>query len=112
MNGQCLEQGFFQENQNKLMVYAQSPTLGLTVWLVSGNGAVPRVAALAETESTGNRGTGLAPGPWKVDGGLKYLGATLADASMDLDVVSIDDNTIVFNVLDSSVVNGSNVLPD
>merc|ERR1719330_2195352 len=94
------------------MVYARSPTLGLTVWLVSGNGAVPRAAAMVETKrSTGNRGTGLSPGAWKVDGGLKYLGVTLTGASMDIDVVSIDDMTLVFNILDSSVVNGSNVIP-
>merc|ERR1719350_2734639 len=106
-----MKEAFFQENQNKIMVYAQSPTLGLTVWLVSGNGASPRAAAMVETErSTGNRGTGLSPGAWKVDGGLKYLGATLTDASMDIDIVYIDDNTLVFNVLDSSIVNGSNVI--
>merc|ERR1719480_403290 len=103
VNGQCLTEAFIEEGQSKLMVYARSPTLGLTVWLVSGNGAVPRTAAMVETESrsTGNRGTGLSPGGWKVDGGLTYLGATLTDASMDLDVVAIDDNTLVFNVLDS-----------
>merc|ERR1719203_1707669 len=115
VNGQCLTEGFCQENQNKLMVYAQSPSLGLTVWLGSGNGAVPRAAALVETEdksrSTGNRGTGLSPGAWKVDGGLKYLGAQVTDASMDIDILAIDDNTLVFNILDSSIVNGSNVIP-
>merc|ERR1740123_891501 len=124
VNGQCLTEGFFEENQNKLMVYANSPSLGLTVWVVSGNGAVPRAAAMVETESsgalrrtaeqsrsTGNRGTGLSPGAWRVDGGLKYLGTQLTDASMDLDIVAIDDNTLVFNVLDSSIVNGSNVIP-
>merc|ERR1719203_2013391 len=93
------------------MVYAQSPTLGLTVWLVSGGGAAPRAAALAETASTGNRGTGLAAGAWKVEGGLTYLGQTIAESTMNLDVVSIDDTTVVFNVLDSSNVNGSNVIP-
>merc|ERR1740123_2197850 len=105
------------------MVYAQSPSLGLTVWLVSGNGAVPRAAAMVEIESssamrrnaeqshsTGNRGTGLSAGAWKVDGGLKYLGAELTDASMDIDIIAIDDNTLVFNVLDSSIVNGSSVI--
>jgi len=61
--------------------------------------------------STGNRGTGLSPGAWKVDGGLKYLGVTLTDASIDIDIVSIDDNTLVFNVLDSTIVNGSNAIP-
>jgi len=127
VNGQCLIEGFVEENQSKLMVYARSPTLGLTVWVVSGNDARPRAAAMAETaffkasgalrrradrsRSTGNRGTGLSPGAWKVDGGLTYLGSQLTDASMDLDVVAIDDNTIVFNVLDSSIVNGSNVIP-
>merc|ERR1719195_2606357 len=112
VSGQCLTEAFFQENQNKLMIYARSPSLGLTVWLVSGNGAVPRAAAMVETErSTGNRGTGLSPGAWKVDGGLKYLGAQLTDASMDLDILAIDDNSLVFNVLDSSIVNGSNVIP-
>merc|ERR1719480_50386 len=112
VSGQCLTDAFVQENQNKLMVYARSPTLGLTVWLVSGNGAVPRTAAMVEvaSRSTGNRGTGLSPGGWKVDGGLSYLGATLTDASMDIDVVAIDDNTVVFNVLESSIVNGSNVV--
>merc|ERR1719476_1111755 len=108
VNGQCLTEAFFQENQNKLMVYARSPSLGLTVWLVSGGGAAPRAAALVE--STGNRGTGLSPGAWKVDGGLKYLGATLTDASMDLEILAIDDNVLVFNVLESSIVNGSNVI--
>merc|ERR1719343_585391 len=100
------------------MVYARSPTLGLTVWLVSGNGAVPRTTAMVEEasdadklRSTGNRGTGLSPGAWKVDGGLWYLGSQLTDAVMDLDVLAIDDNTLVFNVLDSSIVNGSNVIP-
>merc|ERR1719225_578892 len=92
------------------MVYAQSPTLGLTVWLVSGNDAVPRAAAMVETRSTGNRGTGLSAGAWKVDGGLKYLGATLVDATMNLDILAIDDNVLVFNVLESSSVNGSNVV--
>merc|ERR1719340_368830 len=51
LNGQCLTEAFFEENQNKLMVYAQSPTLGLTVWLKSGNGATPRTAAMVETRS-------------------------------------------------------------
>merc|ERR550539_1977767 len=112
VNGQCMTEAFVQENQNKMMVYAQSPTLGLTVWLVSGNGAVPRAAAMVETErSTGNRGTGLSAGAWKVDGGLKYLGSQITDASMDLDIVAIDDTVVVFNVLDSSSVNGSNVVP-
>jgi len=116
VSGQCLTEGFFEENQSKLMVYAQSPTLGLTVWLVSGNDASPRAAAMVETtadksRSTGNRGTGLSPGAWKVDGGLTYLGSQLTDASMDLDIVAIDDNVIVFNVLESSIVNGSNVIP-
>merc|ERR1719195_2274490 len=126
-NGQCLTEAFFEENQSKLMVYARSPTLGLTVWLVSGNDAAPRAAAMVETaffaasgalrrtadrsRSTGNRGTGLSPGAWKVDGGLTYLGSQLTDASMDLDIVAIDDNVIVFNVLESSVVNGSSVIP-
>merc|ERR1719221_1178381 len=77
-SGQCLTEGFFEENQSKLMVYAQSPTLGLTVWLVSGNDAVPRAAAMVETRSTGNRGTGLSAGAWKVDGDLTYLGNQLA----------------------------------
>merc|ERR1711920_1137824 len=113
VSGQCLTEGFFEENQSKFMVYAQSPTLGLTVWLVSGNDAVPRTAAMVETKSrsTGNRGTGLSAGAWRVDGGLKYLGQTLTDASMDIDIVAIDDNTLVFNVLDSSIVNGSNAIP-
>merc|ERR1719464_1666437 len=112
VSGQCMTEAFVQENQDKFMLYAQSPTLGLTVWLVSGNGAVPRTAAMVETasRSTGNRGTGLSPGAWKVDGGLKYLGATLTDASMDIDIVYIDDNVLVFNVLESSIVNGSNVI--
>merc|ERR1719414_408454 len=66
---------------------------------------------MVETErSTGNRGTGLSAGAWKVDGGLKYLGAQLTDASMDIDILAIDDNTLVFNVLDSSIVNGSTVI--
>merc|ERR1719220_518068 len=73
VSGQCMAEAFIQQNQNKMVVYARSPTLGLTVWLVSGNGAVPRAAALVETASTGNRGTGLSAGAWKVDGGLKYL---------------------------------------
>merc|ERR1719189_2675118 len=111
MSGQCLQKLFIEENQNKVMVYATSPTLGLTVWLVSGEGAAPRAAALVETASTGNRGTGLAPGAWQVNGGLTYLGATIAASTMDLEVVSIDDSTLVFNVLDSSNVNGSNVIP-
>jgi len=117
LNGQCLTEAFFEENQNKLMVYARSPSLGLTVWLVSGGGAEPRAAALVEatqetaSEATGNRGTGLSQGAWKVDGGLKYLGATLVDASIDIDVTYIDDNTLTFNVLDSTIVNGSNVIP-
>merc|ERR550532_2726286 len=94
VSGQCLTEAFFEENQAKLMVYARSPTLGLTVWLVSGNDARPREAAMVETafveasggsRSTGNRGTGLSPGAWKVDGGLTYLGSQLTDASMDLD---------------------------
>ena len=76
VSGQCLTEGFFEENQSKFMVYAQSPTLGLTVWLVSGNDATPRAAAMVETASAanrasrsmGNRGTGLSPGAWKVDG--------------------------------------------
>merc|ERR1740121_3196258 len=97
------------------MVYARSPTLGLTVWLVSGGGASPRAAALVQTESdgasTGNRGTGLSPGAWQVGGGLRYLGVTLTDATMDVDVVSIDDNTLVINVVESSIVNGSSVIP-
>merc|ERR1711920_764228 len=127
VNGQCLTEAFFEENQSKLMVYARSPTLGLTVWLVSGNDAAPRAAAMVETaffaasgalrrtadrsRSTGNRGTGLSPGAWRVDGGLTYLGNQLTDASMDIDIVAVDDNTLVFNVLDSSIVNGSNVIP-
>merc|ERR1711920_863619 len=113
VSGQCLTEAFFEENQSKFMIYAQSPTLGLTVWLVSGNDAVPRTAAMVETKSrsTGNRGTGLSAGAWRVDGGLSYLGQTLTDASLDLDVVAIDDNTLVFNVLDSSIVNGSNAIP-
>merc|ERR1711972_479523 len=127
VSGQCLSEAFFEENQSKFMIYARSPTLGLTVWLVSGNDAAPRAAAMVETaffeassalrriadrsRSTGNRGTGLSPGAWKVDGGLTYLGSQLTDASMDLDVVAIDDNTLVFNVLDSSIVNGSNAIP-
>merc|ERR550539_760021 len=112
VNGQCMTEAFVQENQNKLMVYAQSPSLGHTVWLVSGNGASPRAAAMVETErSTGNRGTGLSPGAWRVDGGLTYLGSQLTDASMDLDILAIDDTVVVFNVLDSSSVNGSNVVP-
>merc|ERR550539_1244423 len=111
VNGQCMTEAFVQENQNKFMVYAQSPSLGLTVWLVTGNGASPRAAAMVETErSTGNRGTGLSAGAWKVDGGLSYLGQQLTDASMDIDIIAIDDNTLVFNVLDSSIVNGSNVI--
>ena len=48
VSGQCMTELFVEENQNKVMVYAQSPTLGLTVWLVSGNGAVPRAAAKTE----------------------------------------------------------------
>merc|ERR1719343_1648962 len=119
VSGQCLTEGFFEENQSKLMVYAQSPTLGLTVWLVSGNDAVPRAAAMVETasaassasRSTGNRGTGLSAGAWKVDGGLTYLGNQLAEATMNIDIVAIDDNVLVFNVLDSSTVNTSNVIP-
>merc|ERR1711920_902610 len=113
VSGQCLTEAFFEENQSKFMIYAQSPTLGLTVWLVSGNDAVPRTAAMVEiaSRSTGNRGTGLSAGAWRVDGGLSYLGQTLTDASLDLDVVAIDDNTLVFNVLDSSIVNGSNAIP-
>merc|ERR1719384_1493363 len=112
-SGQCMSKAFIQENQNKMMVYARSPTLGLTVWIVSGNGASTRTSAqsLAETVSTGNRGTGLSPGAWKVDGGFKYLGQTLVDADLDLDIVAIDDNTLVGNILDSTVVNGSNVIP-
>merc|ERR1719195_1749580 len=119
VNGQCMTEAFVQENQNKFMVYAQSPTLGLTVWLVSGNGAVPRAAAMVETQpvaenssrSMGNRGTGLSPGAWKVDGGLTYLGNQLAEATMNIDIVAIDDNVLVFNVLDSSTVKESNVIP-
>merc|ERR1719471_1072928 len=119
VSGQCLTEGFFEENQSKFMVYAQSPTLGLTVWLVSGNDATPRAAAIAETASSarsasrsmGNRGTGLSPGAWKVDGGLTYLGNQLAEATMNIDIVAIDDNVLVFNVLDSSTVNESNVIP-
>merc|ERR1719254_386098 len=112
VSGQCLQKAFVGENQNKLMVYANSPTLGLTVWVTSGNGASPRTAAqaLIQTRASGNRGTGLAAGSWKVDGGLSYLGATLVDADINLDITSIDDNTLVANVLDSSVINGSNVL--
>jgi len=112
VSGQCLTEAFFQENQGGIMVYARSPSLGLTVWMVSANSAVPRAAALLEkSSSTGNRGTGLSPGAWQIDGGLKYLGITVTDASMDVDIVSINDNTLVFNILDSSIVNGSNVIP-
>jgi len=114
VSGQCLMKAFVGENQNKLMVYANSPSLGLTVWVVSGNGAAPRGAAaqaLVQTQSSGNRGTGLAPGPWKVNGGFSYLGATIVDADMDLDCVSINDNEAVLNILDSSVINASNVIP-
>merc|ERR1719262_1478195 len=104
VSGQCLMEGFFEENQAKFMVYAESPTLGLTVWLVSGNEATPRTAAMVETRSTGNRGTGLSAGAWKVDGGLTYLGQQIAESTMNIDIVAIDDNVLVFNVLDSSTV--------
>merc|ERR1719220_2246722 len=98
------------------MIYARSPSLGLTVWLVSGSGAAPRAAAEAlvameiDGASTGNRGTGLAPGGYRIGGGLKYLGVKLTDAEIDVDVTSITDSALTINILDSSVINGSNVI--
>merc|ERR1719221_2033942 len=89
LNGQCLTEAFFEENQNKLMVYARSPSLGLTVWLVSGGGAEPRAAALVEatqetaSEATGNRGTGLSAGAWNVDGGAEPRAAALVEATQE-----------------------------
>merc|ERR1719433_343840 len=97
------------------MVYARSPTLGLTVWLVSGSGASPRAEAEALVEmvidgaSTGNRGTGLAPGAWRIGGGFQWLGRSMGDAEIDIDVVSVDDSALTVNILDSSVMYGTNL---
>jgi len=79
--------------------------------LFVASGAMRKRRASGQSRSTGNRGTGLSPGAWQVGGGLQYLGVTLTDATMDVDVVSIDDNTLVINVVESSIVNGSTVIP-
>jgi len=64
VSGQCLMKAFVGENQNKLMVYANSPTLGLTVWIVSGNGAVPRAAAQALVQSHSSEAPATCEAQW------------------------------------------------
>merc|ERR550532_2770763 len=101
-----MTEAFVQENQNKMMIYARSPSLGLTVWLVSGSGAAPRAAAEAlvameiDGASTGNRDTGLAPGGYRIGGGLKYLGVQLTGAEIDIDVTAVTDSALTINIFD------------
>merc|ERR1719330_1683439 len=91
------------------MLYAS--VSGISSWVKSGGEFTTRAAqALPEVDVTGNCGTGLEVGAWSVGGGL-YWGAIQIDGGfgLDFDVLSISDDDFVFNALESSRVNNSNL---
>merc|ERR1719469_701903 len=104
----CASAVFFEENQSK----GRAKVMGF--WMETGNSASHfNAAALAEEAAGGNRGTGLSPGEWKIDGGAYKAGINLDSSfKMNFKVHSITDAVAVVTIRESSMSMGDNFKQD
>jgi len=109
-NDDCLSELFWEENQKKGR--AKACWGWLCKWGETLNEVSEAPASLVAEAAVlrGNRGTGLSPGSWKLDGGVMVGGMNVDQTfEMYLDVASISDDEIVFSVLEKSYIWGSHL---
>lgn len=113
--GTCLTEIFVENNQRKLRMYGRLN--GISAWVISGNDASQVGASFLKLEediqyAIDNRGTGLEPGEWKVDGGMKWNGIDINPSfTLLFKVNSINNDEMNIDAHAHSYVDGDN-LPD